>query len=125
MNSKIPALIFCLPCRVQVFDAGAKPITVRRSDMVRSALTQIAERSVDDLLLGITALHFPGLQDTELTSLLGLRVQFVGEEAVDMGGVRGEAQVSRKVMWVADWNRTWMNVGNSSDSRYTLFNDNP
>ncbi|CAK9075661.1 unnamed protein product [Durusdinium trenchii] len=77
-------------CVVQVFDSATALVTVRRNDMVRSALTQIAERSVDDLLLGITALHFPGLQETELTNMLGLRVQFMGEDAVDMGGVRKE-----------------------------------
>lgn len=75
---------------VQVFDSATAPVVVRRNDMVRSALTQIAERPVDDLLLGVTALHFPGLQDTELTTMLGLRVQFVGEDGVDMGGVRKE-----------------------------------
>lgn len=77
-------------CLIQIFDSATAAISVRRNDMVRSALTQIAERSVEDLLLGITALHFPLLQETELTSMLGLRVQFMGEDAVDMGGVRKE-----------------------------------
>ena len=77
-------------CVFQVFDSATAPIAVRRNDMARSALTQIADRSVEDLLLGVTALHFPGLQDTELNNMLGLRVQFMGEDAVDMGGVRKE-----------------------------------
>lgn len=77
-------------CVFQVFDSATAPISVRRNDMARSALTQIADRSVEDLLLGVTALHFPGLQDTELNNMLGLRVQFMGEDAVDMGGVRKE-----------------------------------
>eukprot|EP00439_Symbiodinium_sp_Y106_P051929 s1649_g6.t3 len=82
---------------VQVFDSATAPVVVRRNDMVRSALTQIAERPVDDLLLGVTALHFPGLQDTELTTMLGLRVQFVGEDGVDMGGEKAKGLVGKLV----------------------------
>jgi len=72
----------------ELLEDATAPIIVRRSEMVRSALTQIAERSVEHLLLGVTAKEVPGLQDNSLTRLLGLRVQFVGEEGVDMGGVR-------------------------------------
>merc|ERR1712137_1483504 len=56
--------------------------------MVRSALTQVADRSVEELLLGITAAEFPELEEGELCGMLGFRVQFLREDAVDVGGVR-------------------------------------
>lgn len=71
-------------------DSSSSPIVVRRCDMVRAALTQIAQRPVEDLLLGVTASLFAGLQGIDVANLLGLRVQFVGEDAVDVGGVRRE-----------------------------------
>lgn len=70
----------------RLLEQRVMPIVVRRQDMVRSALTQVAERSVAQLLLGIS-----GRSDQRLESFiscLGLRVQFVGEEGLDMGGVR-------------------------------------
>lgn len=74
----------------EVLEDATAPITVRRQDMVRSALTQIAERSPESLLLGVTAKDLPGLQDTPIMRYLGLRVQFLGEDGFDMGGVRKE-----------------------------------
>jgi hypothetical protein len=71
-------------------EPAAAPIVVRRADMVRSSLGQIAARPVRDLLLGVTMTPkvFPSLADDSLAGLLGFRVQFVGEDGLDMGGVR-------------------------------------
>eukprot|EP00930_Biecheleria_cincta_P090035 TRINITY_DN7938_c0_g1_i5.p1 TRINITY_DN7938_c0_g1~~TRINITY_DN7938_c0_g1_i5.p1 ORF type:complete len:827 (+),score=150.27 TRINITY_DN7938_c0_g1_i5:28-2481(+) len=71
-----------------ILETATDPIVVKRSDMVRSALTQIADRPVEELLLGITATEFPELQEGELCGMLGFRVQFLREDAVDVGGVR-------------------------------------
>mmetsp|Transcript_82781 Transcript_82781/g.146215 ORF Transcript_82781/g.146215 Transcript_82781/m.146215 type:complete len:815 (+) Transcript_82781:29-2473(+) len=78
---------------LELLDSATDPIVVRRHDMVRSALTQIADRSVEDLMLGVAVLSFPCLQamhdeENEFTKMLGLRVQFVGEDGMDAGGVR-------------------------------------
>jgi len=65
-------------------------IVMRRhhGDFVRSALTQIAEQKTSDLLLGITAQLVPGLRDASFVNMLGLHVEFAGEQGVDIGGVR-------------------------------------
>jgi len=72
---------------IEVLSDAAEPIVLRRREMVRSALTQIAEKSVVHLLLGIGG----GRDDPSLESvsqMLGFHVSFVGEEGLDMGGVR-------------------------------------
>jgi len=70
----------------ELLEEATVPVVLRRSDLVRSALAQLAERSVAHLLLGVTGRDDPRLET--FTNYLGLRVQFVGEEGLDMGGVR-------------------------------------
>jgi len=73
----------------EVLEGSMAPIVLRRhADLVRSALTQVAERSLEDLLLGVTATLVPGLQDSAVVGMLGLRAEFAGEDGVDAGGVR-------------------------------------
>ena len=73
-----------------LLEAASAPILVPRKNMVRSALTQVADRPLEHLLLGIAARSIPGLQRDSTAQMLGLRVQFAGEEGFDLGGVRKE-----------------------------------
>lgn len=74
-----------------VLTSSMVPIVVKRQgDLVRSVLAQVAERSLDDLLMGITAQQLPGLQEVSVVGMLGFFVKFTGEEGVDDGGVRRE-----------------------------------
>lgn len=75
-----------------LLEGAVSHILVRRHgpDMVRSALAQIAERSAEALLLGVSSVHVPVIEEHSLVSMLGLRVQFAGEDAIDGGGVRRE-----------------------------------
>jgi len=73
---------------LEILESSMVPIAVRRhGDLVRAALTQLADRSLGDLLMGITAQKVPGLQG-QILGMLGLRAEFLGEDGIDAGGVR-------------------------------------